>query len=181
MTKIKINIQIVINIFAFPLIPWAGFFATQGSVKLINELELHPPCVLYILLLAISVLIFINFIWISQRWKEFRERTSPKGKLRNLAKDIYRLSEMDIEQARKFSFDYSSNNYEDYDEFLEADTELFELANYVVKRLNSICDIELSRIVIYPKYFKAIRIFAERGDISEVKRISSDMSPYVYF
>ena len=52
------------------------------------------------------------------------------------------------------------------------DPELLMLAEHVIEQLNSICKINLPYFFNYPRFFKAIRIFVERGNVNKVKEIS---------
>lgn len=174
----------IVNIITIPVTIWAIIQFYFGAVKVVSSLEFHRSFFLLIILIGISLLITVNLKWITQWWKEDREKKGPEGQLKSLANDVNRLSEMDLWLALDLTLyepDDAGASDDSYIDFLEKDTEHFELAIYVINRLNSICNIDLPELIIYPKFFRAIRIFVERGDIDEIKRISSDMSKYVYF
>ena len=68
---------------------------------------------------------------------------------------------------------------DDSEIIITGDPALLMLTSYVIRQLENICGINLPHLFDYPRYFRVIRIFVERGNVDEVKRISRDMDDYM--
>ena len=163
------KIRLIVNIFAFPSTVWAIIMSIHDTVKVISDWELHRPFFLYIILLGISVLIFVNLKFINQRWNEYKEKTTPEGQLKSLTSDVYKLSEMRV----------NFNQTIEGAIIAVGDPGRIALAEHVIEKLNHVCGTEVPKLIIYPKFFKAIRFFVERGNIDKVKEISRGIGPYL--
>ena len=160
------KIRLIVNIIIFPSTLWAAIQFYLGPAKVVSDLEFHRSFFLYMILLGISLLIFINLKWVNgvvQRRKENKEKTSPEGQLKTLTNDVYNLSYMMLELGKSFEGEL---------EIQDVDTADLMLAKHVIERLNSICEMKLPPIFDYPTYFSAIATFVKRGNVSEVKKIS---------
>ena len=168
MKKVAEIIQLIANIIFIASTAWAIIFSFKEKVKIINNLEFHRPVFIFIFLLGLIALIYLNFKWINRIWNVYRDKTSPERRLKKLGQDVKRLQGMTFKLSKNI----------DHEPVPTGDPALLNLTDYVIRQLNDICGLKLPKLFNYPKYFRAIHIFVERGNVNEVKRISHDFDDF---
>ena len=158
--------RLILNIIFFPVTLWGAVQFYHGTAQVVSDLEFHRPFFLLLIMVGISVIFFINLKWVTalvQKWIKYKEKTSLEGQLQSLTDDVYNLSHMELELGK---------SVKDELEIRYANPRELMLAEYVIKELNRICGMKLPKIFNYPTYFLAISTFVDRGNVSEVKKIS---------
>ena len=162
------NIQGWSSVFCVASTIWGVIMSLDEKAKLVNNLELHRPVFIFIFLLGSIAFIYLNLNWINQRWNEYRDKTSPERRLKKLSRDVNTLTGMNFRLGKNI----------DHETIPTGNPAHLNLTDYVIRQLNDICGMNLPKLFHYPKYFKAIYIFAARGNVDEVKRISSDFDDF---